>query len=136
MSNAPDGLEVDDDDLDEEDERPVGMIFRWRDRSVSLRFDDLGPGDDMAARREIGMPVTAFLGSFGSDSVVVLWWTARRKMGERKLRYAQAEKEARRLIKADELEVEPMHDEPDEDAEAGRPEGDGVAAPGETTPTT
>ncbi len=114
--------DVDDVDEDEDDERePIGLSFEWRGKEVSLLFADLGPGDDLAARREIKLPVTAFVGDFGSDSLVVLWWTARRKAGERKLTYKRAERQAGNLTSIGEsLRVEPIFADPEEDR---RPEG-------------
>jgi hypothetical protein len=120
-------------DLDEDEEiegTPVGMIFRWKSRSVELRFDELGPGDDLAARKQIGFPITAMLEHFGSDSVAALWWRARYKAGERKLLFKDAEREFGRL--KDEIEIEPIEEPVADDEGDLAPEGNAVAS-GETT---
>lgn len=59
-----------------------------------LYLADLGPADDLRARKECGLPVTQFVSEerFGLDSLAVLWWTARRKTGEPKLKFSEVVK--------------------------------------------
>lgn len=73
---------------DQETER-LGLRITFRDRTLTLHLDDLGPNDDLAARKETGFPVAPFINDdrFSTDSICVLWWMARRKNGERRLRY-------------------------------------------------
>ncbi|MCP3937007.1 MAG: hypothetical protein GY708_16745 [Actinomycetia bacterium] len=50
----------------------------------TLRFDELGPRDDLECRKATGFPVSEFFAgvrSIGSDGVLVLWWAAGRKAG-------------------------------------------------------
>ncbi|HEC09746.1 MAG TPA: hypothetical protein ENI86_09300 [Acidimicrobiales bacterium] len=49
----------------------------------TLDPDLLGPGDDTACRKATGLPVSAFIDedTFGSDSVLVVWWIAGRQAG-------------------------------------------------------
>jgi len=67
----------------------VGMIIVCGDKEYSLDPRDLGPADDLESRRQTGFPVSPFFESerFGSDSLLVLYWTARRKNGEGSLRF-------------------------------------------------
>ena len=69
----------------------VGMVIVCGDKEYTLHPADLGPADDLAARRETGFPVSPFFEQerFGSDSLLVLYWTARRKSGEPGLRFAE-----------------------------------------------
>lgn len=55
-----------------------------------LHMADLGPNDDLVARKETGLPVTPFFEEdrFGMDSLLIMYWMARRKSGENNLRYA------------------------------------------------
>lgn len=101
-----------------EDRIPEGVRFDWDSRSLEIRFADLGPGDDLVARREIGMPVTAFLTSFGNDTITVLWWVARRKAGERALTYKQAEKEITSRRPDAKVQMEAIYAEVDTSPEA------------------
>lgn len=64
-------------------------------RRLELMTADLGPADDLRSRNETGFPVSAFLAEnrFGTDAILVLWWIARTKNGEPRLRFAQVLKE-------------------------------------------
>lgn len=67
------------------------LVITIGDESHTLHMADLGPEDDLAARRQTGMPISSFIGEdlFGTDSVLVLWWMARRKSGERRLAFSK-----------------------------------------------
>lgn len=56
-----------------------------------LHTSDLGPQDDLVSRKETGLPVTPFFGEdrFGMDSLLIMFWMARRKAGESNLRFQQ-----------------------------------------------
>lgn len=60
-------------------------------KEYTLHFDDLGPQDDLVSRKQTGLPVTPFFEDerFGSDSLLILYWMARRHAGEPGLRYAE-----------------------------------------------
>lgn len=66
----------------------VGLKIRLGDVSKILHMNDLGPNDDLAARKQTGLPVTPFFeeDKFGADSLLIMWWMARRKDGEPNLR--------------------------------------------------
>lgn len=59
------------------------------DETRVLHMADLGPNDDMVARKETTMPVSSFVGEdvFALDSVAILWWMAARKSGQPKLKF-------------------------------------------------
>lgn len=61
----------------------------------TLYLGDLGPQDDLIARKQTGFPVSPFVDDerFGADSLAVLWWMARRKNGERRLRFDEVAKD-------------------------------------------
>ena len=62
------------------------------DRTLILEPDKLGPGDDLITRQATGFALLPFVQSevvFGADSLLILWWTARRKNGEPMLSFAQ-----------------------------------------------
>ena|SRR5690554_5392550 len=65
------------------------------DKTYTLHMDDLGPHDDLLARKQTGLPVTPFFEDerFGTDSMMMLLWIARRKDGEPNLRYDEVIKE-------------------------------------------
>jgi hypothetical protein len=56
-----------------------------------LSLTDLGPGDDLVARQQTGIPVQPFFEEdrFGPDSLLILWWMARRKNGEKRLKFSE-----------------------------------------------
>lgn len=65
------------------------------DRAYTLHISDLGPHDDLVSRRETGLPVTPFFAEerFGMDSLLIMFWMARRKNGEDRLRFEQVVEE-------------------------------------------
>jgi len=62
-------------------------------RAYELDVMQLGPGDDRITRAETGLPVSSIIESstFGADSLLMLFWLARRKAGETALRYTTVE---------------------------------------------
>lgn len=66
-----------------------GMRITLGSRTVTLHLADLGPADDLVARKETGLPVTPFFAEdrFGMDSLLIVFWMARRKSGEPNLRF-------------------------------------------------
>ena len=93
--------------------------------TLTLRVGDLGPADRMACRAETAsafgtsIPLGEFLGDgFESDSIVVLWWLARRKNGARRLKLATVLADfPSDLDLGDRVVVEPLGDTPAEDDE-------------------
>lgn len=71
--------------------RRRALVITLNGASHTLHMADLGPEDDLAARRQTGMPISSFIGDdiFGADSMLVLWWMARRKAGERRLAFSK-----------------------------------------------
>lgn len=71
--------------------RRVGIRISVRGLEWTLHLSDLGPADDLVARKETGLPVTPFIQEdrFGMDSLLVLYWTVRRKNGEPTLRFSE-----------------------------------------------
>lgn len=67
----------------------TGMIIRHGDKEYPLNLEDLGPEDDLVCRRATGMPISPFFGQdvFGTDSLLMMYWFARRKSGDLNLRY-------------------------------------------------
>lgn len=61
------------------------------DTTLELDTTQLGPGDDLVSRQQTGFPVTGFLdqATIGADSLLILWWMARRKNGEPNLSFAE-----------------------------------------------
>ena len=75
----------------------------------------------IACRKATGLPLEAFTegeAAMGMDSIVVLWWLARRMNGEALLPFAQAAKQWPNDLSVDEIEVEVG----DPDPEATDPE--------------
>lgn len=73
----------------------VGIQITLRGDTRVLHMADLGPQDDMVARKETGMPVSSFIGEdvFALDSVAILWWVACRKSGQPRLKFRDVLKE-------------------------------------------
>lgn len=59
------------------------LSVTYQGQTYLLDFADLGPRDDIAIRRETGMPVSSYImqDRFSSDSIAVIIWVARRKSG-------------------------------------------------------
>lgn len=79
----------------EEEVQRTAMVIKQGDREWVLAIDDLGPNDDLISRKQTGLPVTPFFeeDKFGADSLMILYWMARRKAGEDRLRYAEVVEE-------------------------------------------
>lgn len=79
----------------QEEQEIQSQSFRitYNSESYVLNTDDLGPEDDRLARAQTQMPVSTYFneGQIGTDTAVVLYWLARRKSGEKNLRYADVE---------------------------------------------
>jgi hypothetical protein len=68
---------------------------RWSG-TVGLVVNNIPMSERLIVRKAIGLPLEAFLGNenkVGEDTVVVLWWLARRASGEPMLTWTQAEKQ-------------------------------------------
>lgn len=61
--------------------RALNIVYRGQ--AYVLDFADLGPRDDIAVRRETGMPVSSFVmqDRFSLDSMAVIVWVTMRKYG-------------------------------------------------------
>lgn len=87
--------------------------------TLTLRIGDLGPADRMACRAETAavfgtsIPLGDFLGeAFESDSIVVLWWLARRKNGARRLKLGNVLADfPSDLDLGDRVSIEPLGDD-------------------------
>ncbi len=92
-----------------------------------LYFGDLGPADDLRARKECGMPVSQFINEdrFGLDSLAILWWTARRKNGEPKLKFSEVLKtfpgqvEMAELMDQDRFTIEEITPDDEDEVDEG-----------------
>lgn len=73
--------------------------------TCTLYMADLSPEDDLLARKETGYPVSPFINDerFGADSFALLWWMARRKRGERRLRFREVLKEMPGVVELGEM---------------------------------
>jgi hypothetical protein len=96
--------------------------------TLTLNFADLGPEDDLASRKQTGLPISSFVQgeSFGTDSFLVLWWMARRKAGERRLAFSKVLDEFPTFdaINAAEPKVEVLEDEAEVDDSDPLPSGE------------
>lgn len=73
----------------DEERRSAIKISTADGRDWTLHMSDLGPNDDIMARKATGLPVTPYFmdDRFGMDSLLVIMWIARRKSGEPNLRW-------------------------------------------------
>lgn len=62
----------------------VAIRITLKGSTYTLHVGDLGPQDDLVARKQVGLPVTPFFAEdrFGMDSLLIIYWMARRKNGE------------------------------------------------------
>ena len=76
---------------EEEDGSRTGLIISCGDKEYRLNAVDIGPRDDLMCRRETGFPVSPFFDSerFGTDSLLILYWVARVKSGDKNLRFEE-----------------------------------------------
>lgn len=69
------------------------LTIRVRDESWTLAIGNVSVAEKFAVRKATGLPLEAFLtdeDKFGEDSVVLLWWLARRANGEDGLSWPDA----------------------------------------------
>lgn len=100
----------------------TGMRITLGGRTLTLHTADLGPQDDLVARKETGLPVTPFFAEdrFGMDSLLIVWWMARRKNGgEPNLRFQQVldEYPSYEAITASEFSIESLEVAPETEEE-------------------
>lgn len=91
-------------------------------RGQSCRFapGNLPMQERLAVRKQTGLPFEAFWGGddrIGLDSVLVLWWIARRQSGERQLTFDQAVREFPLDLTEDDIAVSEITDEEDDNPE-------------------
>ncbi len=75
--------------------------------SHTLAVNLLTMADKIAVRKATGLPFEAFWGesAVGEDSLVVLWWLARRKNGEALLSFQEAATQWPTGVDADEIDL-------------------------------
>lgn len=101
--------------------------IRIQDRTLELSSSPTIK-EKMAVRLATGLPFEAFYSgesSFGEDSLVVLWWLARRQNGEPNLTFDEV---ATSWPVLDENDLELTLVEPDEQGVEDSPEGSGPAS--------
>lgn len=98
----------------------VVLTITVRDDKYRLAIGTVPIKEKQQVRHQTGLPLEAYLGSgdkLGEDSIVVLWWLARRAAGEPSLTWDQAADEWPNDLAAGELSF--SVDRPDgEDPEA------------------
>lgn len=76
---------------------PASRILRITLGGRSLEIDvmQFGPADDRVSRAQAGITISSLIESdvFGVDTMLLLWWLARRKNGEPGLHYYDVENE-------------------------------------------
>lgn len=106
---------------------PPSPVFRIRvkDRTLDLS-GDVSIKEKIAVRLATGLPFEAFLstgeGKIGEDSLVVLWWLARRHNGEPNLAFDTSCAEWPSPLQAEDLDVTVIEGDDDD------PEGSGPAS--------
>ena len=77
----------------------------------------LGPGDDLVTRQQVGFPLMPFLREdvFGADSILILLWTGRRKNGEPNLTFNDvlAEYPTYEALENIDFEIESIDEDPE-----------------------
>lgn len=100
-----------------------GMRITLGGQTYTLHIADLGPQDDLVARKETGLPVTPFFAEdrFGMDSLLIVYWMARRKSGEANLRFQQVLDEfpSYASISDSDFKLEALETVPEESGEDG-----------------
>lgn len=88
MANAPRPGRARQEEARRQAER-VAIRITLNGESYTLHIGDLGPQDDLVARKQVGLPVTPFFAEdrFGMDSLLIIYWMARRKSGESTLQF-------------------------------------------------
>jgi hypothetical protein len=97
-----------------EEAKRATLRIALKGETRELHMSDLGPGDDRVSRAQTGFPVMPYFNGerFGADSILVLWWMARRKSGEPDLRYAEVEAEFPSYDDLEGVEIEEVSEEP------------------------
>lgn len=93
------------------------MTIRVRDETRTLALGLLPIKEKLIVRKATGLPFEAFFGSegsFGEDSLLVMWWLAGRANGDPFLTFTQASDAWPSDLTEDDLEV--SVDEPAEEA--------------------
>lgn len=93
------------------------MTITLRGESKRLAIGNVPISERLVVRKATGLPFEAFLGDdkIGLDSIMVLWWLARRGEGETFLTLEQASADFPADLESDDLNVE--IDEPDPKAD-------------------
>lgn len=91
------------------------MTLTLRGESKRLAIGNMPLSERLIVRKATGLPFETFVaeGQFGMDTLVVLWWLARRGEGESMLTLTQCEADFPADLAADDIEV--TLDEPDGD---------------------
>jgi hypothetical protein len=93
------------------EEKGARQFLRIRVQDRTLDFvPQIALREKFALRAATGLPIEAFMPSgtevgFGSDSLFVLWWLARRQNGEPQLPFAQAEADWPDQLDGDDLDL-------------------------------
>jgi len=98
-----------------------GEKRRTLPQSHTLAINLLSMTDKLAVRKATGLPFESFLGEgvFGEDSLVVVWWLARRKNGEAVLSFHEAAEQWPAELTAEDIDVhvgDPSDDADDPEA--------------------
>lgn len=115
------------------DEKGSRQFLRIRVQERELDFvPQIALKEKFALRAATGLPIEAFIPSgtevgFGSDSLFVLWWLARRQNGEANLPFAQAEAEWPDTLTADDLDLT-LVDLDGEEEDVDSPESSGPSS--------
>jgi hypothetical protein len=97
----------------------TALRITLKDKTYTLHMSDLGPRDDLEARKETGIAVMPFFHAerFASDAVLMVLWMARRKSGEPDLRYTQVLDEFPNWSDLEGVELAEVTDEEDDSPE-------------------
>ncbi len=101
--------------------------IRVKDRTLDVP-SEVSIQEKIAVRYATGMPLEAFLkgeNAFGEDSLVVLWWLARRHNGSPGLSWATHVEEWPTSLGPDDIDIKVIGDDEIED---DSPEGSGPAS--------
>lgn len=104
-----------------------GWRVTIRDQYWDLNFADLGAEDDYLVRRQVGVPLSVFLGGgdFGIDTIAVIVWMSRRKAGEKRLNLQRVfdelptKAEFDELAENDEFSLDRLEDIDDDEPDPG-----------------
>lgn len=75
-----------------QDNRKILRIRIGTWEPVAIAINNVSMAERLVCRKATGLPLEAFLtdGAYGADSLMVLWWLARRGAGEPMLTFTQA----------------------------------------------